>query len=107
MKFWIIISTKNAETNRNAFRLANFCLQQNDEVKIFLMWEGVDYQLENNDKFDIEKQVDKFLQSDKAEILACGTCIEARHREGSASCPIRTMKDLYEMIKESDKVVSF
>jgi uncharacterized protein involved in oxidation of intracellular sulfur len=41
------------------------------------------------------------------KILACGTCIKSRNQEGTEMCPINTMKDLYEIIKESDKVVIF
>lgn len=107
MKIAIIISSTNSETNWNAFRLANFCLQQNDEVNIFLMGEGVDYEKSTNEKFNIQEQIEKFLQSDKAKILACGTCIKSRNRDGSTTCPINTMKDLYDIIKESDKVITF
>jgi uncharacterized protein involved in oxidation of intracellular sulfur len=107
MKIAIIISSTTPETNWNAFKLANFCLQQNDEVKIFLIGEGVDYEKSANEKFNIQEQVEKFLQSDKAKILACGTCIKSRDRDGSATCPINTMKDLYDIIKESDKVITF
>jgi multimeric flavodoxin WrbA len=37
----------------------------------------------------------------------CGTCIKSRNQEGTEMCPINTMKDMYEIIKESDKVVTF
>jgi len=40
-------------------------------------------------------------------ILACGTCIKSRDQEGTEMCPINTMKDMYEIIKERDKVVTF
>ena len=40
-------------------------------------------------------------------ILACGTCLKIRHSEGSELCPLSTMKDLYEIIRDSDKVISF
>jgi hypothetical protein len=41
------------------------------------------------------------------KILACGTCIKSRNQEGTEMCPLNTMKDMYEIIKESDKVVTF
>lgn len=107
MTLTIIITTTNAETNWNAFRLANFAILKGDEVKIFLMGEGVDYETASNEKFNIKEQVDKFLESDKGKILACGTCIESRNKEGSVTCPINTMNDLYQLIKESDKIVTF
>ncbi|MDD2239472.1 MAG: DsrE family protein [Kiritimatiellae bacterium] len=40
-------------------------------------------------------------------ILACGSCLKIRHSEGSELCPLSTMKDLYDMVKESDRVVTF
>jgi len=40
-------------------------------------------------------------------ILACGTCLKLRNSSGSELCPLSTMKDLYEIIRDSDKVVTF
>ncbi len=40
-------------------------------------------------------------------ILACATCLKIRNSEGTELCPLSTMKDLYELIRNSDKVVSF
>ena len=40
------------------------------------------------------------------KILACGTCLKLRHNEGSELCPVSTMKDLYELIRDADKVVT-
>ena len=41
------------------------------------------------------------------KILACGTCLKVRGSEGTELCPLSTMKDLYELVRDSDKVVSF
>ena len=41
------------------------------------------------------------------QIQACGTCLKLRHSEGSELCPLSTMKDLYDIVKESDRVVTF
>ena len=41
------------------------------------------------------------------DILACGTCLKSRHSEGSEMSPISTVEDLYKVINESDKVVTF
>lgn len=106
MKIGIIISTNDAETCWNAFRYANFCLGQNDEVKVFLTGKGVEYQSISTDKFNTVEQADKFLKS-SGLIFACGTCVKSRNQDGTEMCPISTMKDMYEIIKESDKVVTF
>ncbi|OGS20998.1 MAG: sulfur reduction protein DsrE [Elusimicrobia bacterium RIFOXYA2_FULL_40_6] len=106
MKIGIIISSNDAETCWNALRYANFSLGQKDEVKVFLTGKGVEYQKISTDKFNTIEQAEKFLKS-AGKIFACGTCIKSREQEGSEMCPISTMKDMYEIIKESDKVVTF
>jgi uncharacterized protein involved in oxidation of intracellular sulfur len=87
-------------------RYANFAIGQKDEVKIFFMGKGVEYQKVSIDKFNTVEQADKFLKSG-GKIYACGTCIKSREQESSDMCPISTMKDMYEIVKESDKVVTF
>ena len=106
MKIGVIISTNDAETCWNALRYANFCLGQMDLVKVFLMGKGVEYQKASTDKFNTVEQADKLLKSG-GKIYACGTCIKSREQEASEMCPISTMKDMYEIVKESDKVVTF
>src|SRR3989338_2714313 len=107
MKLGIIISQTNLETNWNAFRLANFAIKQGDEVKIFLVGEGVEYEASNSEKFNIQEQVVEFLKSEEAEILACGTCLKSRNQEATNTCPMSTMKDLYVLVQESDKILTF
>ena len=106
MKIGVIISSNDAETCRNALRYANFSIGQKDEVKVFFMGKGVEYQKVSTDKFNTIEQADKFLKS-SGKIYACGTCIKSREQEGSEMCPISTMKDMYEIVKESDKVATF
>jgi peroxiredoxin family protein len=59
MKMGVIISSNDAETSWNAFRYANFCLAQKDEVKVFLTGKGVEYQKISTDKFDTVEQAEK------------------------------------------------
>ena len=106
MKIGIIISSNDAETCWNALRYANFCLGQKDEVKIFFMGKGVEYQKAGTDRFNTIEQADKFFK-DGGKIYACGTCIKNRQQGSSDICPISTMKDMYEIIKESERVVTF
>ena len=107
MKLGIIISQTNPETVWNVFRLANFSIKQGDKVKIFLIGEGVEYETSSSEKFNIQEQTIEFLKSDKAEILACGTCLKSRNQEATNTCPMSSMKDLYELVKESDKILTF
>jgi len=107
MKLGIIISTNNPETNWNALRLANFAIKQGDEVKIFLIGQGVEYEIGNSEKFNIQEQAKEFLLSDKAQILACGTCLKLRGQEATKTCPMSTLKDLYYLVQQSDKILTF
>ncbi len=106
MKIAVVISSNDAETCWNAIRYANFALGQKDEVKIFFMGKGVEYQKIGTDKFNTVEEAEKFMQSG-GKIYACGSCIKSREQQGSEMCPISTMKDMYEIVKESDKVVTF
>ena len=106
MNIGIIISTNEVETVWNALRYANFCIGQKDAVKIFFMGKGVEYQKVSTEKFNTIDQADNFLKSN-GKIYACGSCIKSRDQESSELCPISTMKDMYEIIKWSEKVVTF
>jgi uncharacterized protein involved in oxidation of intracellular sulfur len=106
MKLGIIIYTTDAETAWNGFRLGVFALKQGDQVKAFLMAKGVECEKLDTEQFKVAEQMQSFVDAG-GEILACGTCLKLRHSEGTELCPLSTMKDLHDMIKESDKVVSF
>ncbi|MBI2463402.1 DsrE family protein [Candidatus Peregrinibacteria bacterium] len=107
MKLGIIISQTHPETVWNAFRLANFSIKQGDTVKIFLIGEGVEYETNNSKKYNIQEQTETFLQSDNAKILACSTCLKSRNQEATNACALSSMKDLYELIQKSDKILTF
>ncbi|MBI5623046.1 MAG: DsrE family protein [Elusimicrobia bacterium] len=106
MKIGVIISSNDAETCWNALRYANFALGQKDAVKVFFMGKGVEYQKVGTDRFNTVEQADRFIKCG-GEVYACGTCIKSREQEASAACPLSTMKDMHEIIKESDKLLSF
>jgi len=82
MKLGIIISSNDAEACWNAIRYANFALGQKDDVKIFFMGKGVEYQKIGTDKFNIVEQAEKFMQAG-GKICACGTCIKSRGAGGN------------------------
>jgi len=107
MKLSIILSTNNGESNWNAFRLANLALSKGDTVSVFLLGEGVEYQQSSSPRFNIKEQVETFLQSDKAQIIACGTCMAIRKQGSSQECPEGGIEDLYNLVADSDKVLTF
>ena len=106
MKLGIIIYSNDPETVWNAFRLGVFALKKSDQVKIFLLAKGVECESIDTDNFKVSEQMNEFVQAN-GEILACGTCLKIRQSEGSDICPLSTMNDLYDLINESEKIVSF
>ena len=107
MKLTIILSTKHAETNWNALRLANLALTKGDTVTIFLTGEGVEYENGSSSQFNIREQVEKFLHSKKSKIIACGTCMSIRKQGITQECPAGGTEDLYNLITDSDKIITF
>jgi len=106
MKLGIIIYSSEVEVVWNAFRLGAFSLGQGDSVKVFLLAKGVECESLEHDKFNVKEQMQKFADNG-GKILACGTCLKIRSQEGSGLCPLSTMKDLYDLIRESDRTISF
>lgn len=102
----IVIYSNDAESVWNALRLANFSLNQKDTVSIFLLGKGVETQNLKSEKFDVKSQLETFVKNGGI-ILACGTCLSIRNEKSSELCPVSTMADLYEMIKNSKKVLTF
>ena len=105
MKLGIIIYSTDAETVWNAFRLGVFSLQEGDNVKVFLLAKGVECENIVHDKFNVKEQMQLFVDNG-GEILACGSCLKIRNSDGTELCPLSTMKDLYEIVRDSDKVIS-
>jgi sulfur relay (sulfurtransferase) complex TusBCD TusD component (DsrE family) len=106
MKIGIVIYSNDAETVWNAFRYGNYALGEGDVVKAFLLAKGVECESIDTDEFKVTEQMRTFVDNGGA-ILACGTCLKIRHSKGSEMCPLSSMKDLYEIVKESDRVVTF
>ena len=105
MKLGMVIYSDDAESVWNAFRLGVFALKEGDTVKTFLLARGVECETIDTDKFKVTEVMQKYVNSG-GEIFACCNCLKIRNSEGSEICPLSTMKDLYDLIKDSDKVVS-
>ncbi len=106
MKIGILISTNDAETIWNAFRFANLCLNEMDEVTIFLNSKAVDYESAHSEKFNIKELVKMFVLGE-GKLLACGKCLGFRDLEAGEFCQKGNQKDLYEMVATSDKLLCF
>jgi len=106
MKTGIIICSNDPETVWNAFRFGNFSLKAGDAVKIFLTGKGVEAESLDTEKFSVTQQIKDFVSAG-GKILACGTCLKIRGAEPTEICPLSTMKDLHEIVKESEKILTF
>jgi uncharacterized protein involved in oxidation of intracellular sulfur len=106
MKLGVVIYSGDSETVWNAFRFGNFAISQKDEVNVFLLGKGVESESLDTEKYKVTEQMKSYVDNG-GKIFACGSCLKIRNSGGSEICPLSTMKDLYVIIKESDKIVTF
>ncbi|MBN1455694.1 MAG: DsrE family protein [Methanomicrobia archaeon] len=106
MKIGIVIYSDDSETVWNAFRFGNYALIEGDEVTVFLLAKGVECESLDTEKFKVTEQMQTFFDNG-GEIFACGSCLKIRQSDGSELCPLSTMKDLYEIVKGCDKLLTF
>jgi uncharacterized protein involved in oxidation of intracellular sulfur len=105
IKLGIIITQTCPETAFNAFRLALYSLEQGDEVRIFLSGKGVETDQIKDRRFNVREEAQKFLDAGE-QILARSICLKLRNSEGSQVCPLSTLKDYYEIVRDSDRLVT-
>ena len=106
MKIGMVIYSNDPETVWNAFRFGNFAIGEGDSVKVFLLAKGVESESLNTDKFKVTDMIRRFVENG-GKIFACGTCLTIRKKEGSEMCPLSTMQDMYDIIKWSNKDITF
>jgi uncharacterized protein involved in oxidation of intracellular sulfur len=102
----LVIYSNDTETVWNALRLANFSKNQGDSVNIFLLGKGVELETLIQESEDIDEQVEIFLNGG-GSILGCGTCLKSRNNDEPQLCKFSTLKDLYELIRENNIVLTF
>jgi len=105
MKLGVIITQRDPETVFNPLRLALYSLEQGDEVRVFLSGRGVEIDQIEAPKFDVKAQAQKVMDAG-GQFYACGACLKLRKSEASEVCPLSTLKDQYEIVRDSDKVIT-
>ena len=105
MKLGITITQTDPETVFNTLRLALYSLRQGGQVRNFLSGRGVEIDKIEDPGFDVKTLARKVLDSG-GQFLACGTCLKLRESGGSEICPISTLKDHYEIIRDSDRLIT-
>lgn len=63
-------------------------------------------ELIDTDNFNVTEQPQTFVNNG-GKIFACGTCLEIHQLEASDIYTVSTMKDIYEIVKESDRTITF
>ena len=106
IKIGIILNTNDAETCWNCFRFGNTALKRHS-VRVFLLGSGVEAEGVKDERFPLlAGAIEKFV-SNGGIILACGTCLRQRLKEGSGICSVSTMEGLLSMVEESERLVTF
>ena len=105
MRLGMVITQTDPETVFNALRLALYSLGQGDEVRIFLSGRGVEIDGIEDSKFNVRAQMEMVVKAG-GRFLACGTCLKIRNSEGTEVCPLSTLKDHYEIVRDSDRLVT-
>ncbi|MFP8889677.1 DsrE family protein [Natrialbaceae archaeon A-CW2] len=101
----LVVETSDPERVWNAFRLGITALEDGNDVSAFLLGEGVEAEVIEDEQFDVRDRMEAFVDAG-GELLACGTCLEIRNDDGSELCPISTMTDLLEVVTSSDRVLT-
>ncbi len=105
MKLGIIITQTDPEAVFNVLRLALYSLKEGDHVKIFLSGCGVEIDQIQDPAFDI-KSVTESILKEGGIFFACGTCLKFRQSNSSETCPFSTLKDHYEIVRDSDRIIT-
>ena len=106
MKMGVIIYSNDPETVWNAFRFGNFCQAWGDDATIFLLGKVGECKALDTDTFKVNEQLQTFIDAD-GKVFACGTCLEMHQLQAPEAFTVATMKDMYEIVKESDRVITF
>ena len=106
MNFGIIIYSNDPETVDNAFKLGVIALREGDEAKAFLLGKGVESETLGMDMFKVTDEI-KVFTDEGGDIFASEECFKIRHEVGSEACTRSTLKAMYDLIQECDRVVTF
>lgn len=111
MKIAVVIYSNDSETVWNAFRFATTSRIYEDDVTVFLLGRGVEAPTVSTLIHDVDEQIDLYRQND-GKIIGCGICCENRVDEmpnlkDQLQCEMGSMQQLYGLIAEADKVITF
>jgi len=106
MKVGIVVYSNDPEIVWNAFRFGNFALTMGDEVGAFLIDKGVELEAIDTARFKVSEQYRSFIEGG-GRLYGCGTCLDVRKQKAPESSTVATLKDLYDIVVESDRLITF
>lgn len=111
MKITVIIESNDTETAWNALRFAVTALVYDNQVTVFLLGRGVEVAEVSTFAHDTVEQLDLFRNAGGV-LIGCGVCCESRKQEmpllsEQLRCESGSMNQLYTLVAESDKVLTF
>ena len=106
MKLGIILYSNDPETVFQAFRLGTLALKKGDDVRLFMLGKGVECDTLDNEKWHITDQIRGFQQNG-GRTFSCTSCLQIRQKKESNVCPSSSLEELYRIIDECDKVLTF
>lgn len=111
MNIAIIVTVNDAETVWNAFRFATACLVYDNRVSVFLLGKGIEAPTVDTIHFDVGEQI-RLFREHGGRLIGCGVCCERRRDsmpflEKELDGELGSMQQLYELVAEADRVVTF
>ena len=102
----IVLYSNDVETIYNAMRLAIYSQEWDNQVSIFLLGKGVELEGLVQENADIKAQVESFVELG-GTIMGCQTCFQSRKQSESKICKVSCIKDLYDLVKKNQIVLTF
>ena len=105
MRINLVIETNDLERVWNGFRFARTALEQDNEVEVFLLGDGVDAPDLAGEKINLHGMMLKYTQLG-GQLAACGTCMDSRDIEPDDLRPRSTMEELLRIVEEADRLLT-
>ncbi|HNW94413.1 MAG TPA: sulfur reduction protein DsrE [bacterium] len=106
MKLAIIIATRDTATAWQAVRLGSHALQQGDTVRVFLLGGGTHDDSCAAGEYDVTGEICRFAEAG-GEVLVGGTGPVPQNVGAESVCPQATVSDLYALLRDADRVLTF
>lgn len=102
----IVIYSNDVETVYNAFRLAAYSQEWDNQVQVYLLGKGVELEKLMAENADIKQKVEEFIDLGGV-VMGCQTCFKSRQLDGTKICKVSCIQDLYDLVKKNQIVLTF